>query len=121
MMIAYWKDPRLLSPYSPKCLEEEFSEVRNGKQLASKRKDHSFVVCANPYTGVCCNRYVGKGAWEKRWEVKTLAKVEQENRIRTDMPLTLKELEAQQIELLPDRIEMRRRCRRRRYRRCHRY
>ena len=51
-----------------------------------------------------------------------MAKVEQENRIRTDMPLTLKELEAQQIELLPDRIEMRRRCRRRRrYRRCHRY
>jgi hypothetical protein len=64
-----------------------------------------------------------KGSLEKEMrEVKTLAKVEQENRIRTDMPLTLKELEAQQIELLPDRIEMRRRCRRRgRYRRCHRY
>jgi hypothetical protein len=55
-----------------------------------------------------------KGSLEKEMrEVKTLAKVEQENRIRTDMPLTLKELEAQQIELLPDRIEMRRRCRRR--------
>jgi hypothetical protein len=49
-----------------------FSEVRTGKQLASKRKDHSFVGCANPSRGVCCNRYVGKGAWEKRWEVKNL-------------------------------------------------
>jgi hypothetical protein len=50
-----------------------------------------------------------------------LANVERENRIRTDMPLTLKELEEQKIELLPDRIEMRR-CRRRgRYRRCRRY
>jgi hypothetical protein len=48
-----------------------------------------------------------------------LANVEREIRVRTDMPLTLKELEDQKIELLPDRIEMRR-CRRRRYRRCRR-
>jgi hypothetical protein len=46
-----------------------------------------------------------------------LAKVERENRnVRTDKPLTSKELEAQKIELVPDRLEMRRRRRRRRRR-----
>ena len=51
-----------------------------------------------------------------------MAKVELEKRSsRTDMPLTLKELEDQKIELLPERIEMRR-CRRRMHRRhCRRY